>query len=153
MKKQEAVEASGPQAWQVAMGCPGCRFCDEKALAKGVACCTYFGKLLTSGKTCLCRLGRGDDGSAKRRDMKTLATTDLRGMVAEGCQGHAEANEALAELCRRANSAERLAEVADRTMAHLRNGCPREGGLKAMRVDEAAMYQAAKDALAKYRNG
>jgi len=37
--------------------------------------------------------------------MKTHTTNELRGMVAEGCQGHEEANAALAELYRRADAA------------------------------------------------
>lgn len=35
-------------------------------------------------------------------EMKNFTTDELRGMIAEGCQGHAEANAALAKLARRA---------------------------------------------------
>ncbi len=43
---------------QQALGCPGCRFCDNKAHLKGEPCCTYFGKLLVAGDKCLVRMGR-----------------------------------------------------------------------------------------------
>lgn len=44
-------------------------------------------------------------------DMHKCNLNELRGMVAEGCQGHAEANAALAELARRAAAAPELAEA------------------------------------------
>jgi hypothetical protein len=61
-----AKHTPGPQSWQIEMGCPGCKFCDEKALSKGQPCCTYFGKLLTAGVTCLIRIPRAEQEFAQR---------------------------------------------------------------------------------------
>jgi len=55
--------------------------------------------------------------------MKNYTTNDLRGMIAEGCQGHAEAIAALDEMCRRADAAAVLLGVLRMTIANTeRNG-------------------------------
>ena len=48
------------------------------------------------------RAGREYDKElAQAESMGRFSVAELRGMVAEGCQGHAEANAALAEMVRR----------------------------------------------------
>lgn len=72
--------------------------------------------------------------------MRTFTMAELRGMVAEGCQGHAEANAALAELCRRAY----LAKALYRPLANLVGDSHTEGDLFS-----ASAHAAARAAIAK----
>lgn len=68
----------------------------------------------------LCRKCYDEAGAENRRadgldktvtaGMSKFSVSELRGMVAEGCQGHAEADRALAELCRRAEGHPRGAD-------------------------------------------
>jgi len=72
--------------------------------------------------------------------MKTRTVEELRGMVAEGCQGHTEANAALAELARRAEAAPDL--LAALRMALEESGC--DGDLCAHQWHDAARAAIAK---------
>ena len=78
--------------------------------------------------------------------MQNMTINELRGMVAEGCQGHAEANAALAELCKRAASApDLLAELMEvcNVMENV------NAGMKLRPVDIRAVANQARAAIAR----
>ena len=77
--------------------------------------------------------------------MKTFTINELRGMVAEGCQGHSEANAALAELARRAEAAPELLAA----LREMLEACPRPAPLAARRPRYLAAVDAARAAIAR----